>query len=796
LRSRSGTHGETHRAGSIAPAGGAERMSSALPAGDTSTSNLRSRQRTHGRPRALWCFSLRRGSTLPEGGHMKTINRVTILLASAATVAAIDPARAGSEGVYQLGQIHVTASTGGGSEFGDFGGSTISNAQTERNNTSTLDKAIDLVPGVSAATTGSQRNETNIYVHGFDRLQVPLSIDGVRIYLPADNRLDFARFLTDDISEIQIAKGYVSVLDGPGGLGGAINLVTKKPVKAFEGEWRSQAEFGNNGAFDGFKNYGRVGTKQDNYYLQASAAWRKVEGWELPSSFTPTSVEDGGRRDFSASNDWSVNLKAGWTPNAEDEYSINFVRQNGKKDAPYNIQPTASPKYWSWPYWNVQVLSAATKTSIGDDAYVKTRTFWETFDNAIDMWDNSAQTKRYTTSAARSIYQDWAVGNSIEVGKDFGTRDTIKLATHVRRDNHSEWNELFTDQYGLNAASTKPSSTCGTSASSSSTCFVEPSQVSTEDTYSVAAENTVHITRNFDWVQGIGNDWRHLSKAQDYTLGQYKNPVYYEPYWVNYRLTDDSAFNWQTAAIWRYSDTAKLFLNISDRTRFPTLSERFSSKFGTGASNPDLSPERAVNYQVGWTNAFAPKSQVSVLVYYATVTDMIQSVATGKSYTDPISGKVSAITQNQNVGDGYRYGVDFAVDYAIGTTMMVGGNASYIHNQLTNPTDPTIQQTGIPTVKGMLYASYSPVESVTLTPSLQYADDCWSQKTEVIGGKSVTSYVKTGSHLLANFAAEYRMRENLTWSGGVKNIFDQDYTLAWGYPEAGRTFYAGMKMTF
>jgi len=47
------------------------------------------------------------------------------------------------------------------------------------------------------------------------------------MYLPADNRLDFNRFLTADIAEIQVQKGYVSVLNGPGGLGGAINLVSR-----------------------------------------------------------------------------------------------------------------------------------------------------------------------------------------------------------------------------------------------------------------------------------------------------------------------------------------------------------------------------------------------------------------------------------------------------------------------------------------------------------------------------------------------------------------------------------------
>ena len=57
-------------------------------------------------------------------------------------------------------------------------------------------------------------------------------LDGVRIYLPADNRLDFARFLTADIAAVQVQKGYASVLDGPGAMGGAINLVTRNAGQA------------------------------------------------------------------------------------------------------------------------------------------------------------------------------------------------------------------------------------------------------------------------------------------------------------------------------------------------------------------------------------------------------------------------------------------------------------------------------------------------------------------------------------------------------------------------------------
>ena len=81
-------------------------------------------------------------------------------------------------------------------------------------------------------------------MRGFNRFEVPLLIDGIRVFLPADNRLDYGRFLTSDIAEIQVAKGYVSVLDGPDGMGGAINLVTRKPTKAVEAEASATVDLG------------------------------------------------------------------------------------------------------------------------------------------------------------------------------------------------------------------------------------------------------------------------------------------------------------------------------------------------------------------------------------------------------------------------------------------------------------------------------------------------------------------------------------------------------------------------
>ena len=314
---------------------------------------------------------------------------MTIALAGAiATPAGL--ARAEDNGVYNLGEIHVTAPADqapgnpgaspaarpvptAGLPFESaspppIGGGTVTAKKIEAFEKATLDKAAELTPGVVADNLAGPRNEQNIYVHGFDRWQAPIYLDGVRIYLPADNRLDFGRFLTSNLAEIQISKGYDSVLNGPGGMGGSINLVTTKPVKAVEGEIGSALDFGGGGQYLGERTYARVGTKQDLYYLQLGGAWNVERGYTLPDSFTPTANQGSGIMNHSQTRDDSVNFKAGYTPNATDEYSVNFLRQDGEKGVPLSttwpLTGPGSQRDWTWPFWNVQTLSLHTHTVI------------------------------------------------------------------------------------------------------------------------------------------------------------------------------------------------------------------------------------------------------------------------------------------------------------------------------------------------------------------------------------------------------------------------------------------------
>jgi hypothetical protein len=55
-------------------------------------------------------------------------------------------------------------------------------------------------------------------------------------------------------------------------------------------------------------------------------------------------------------------------------------------------------------------------------------------------------------------------------------------------------------------------------------------------------------------------------------------------------------------------------------------------------------------------------------------------------------------------------------------------------------------------------------------------------------------FVRTGAYTLINADATYTVSRNLDVAVGFKNVLDQNFQLAWGFPEQGSTFYIKTKV--
>jgi iron complex outermembrane receptor protein len=664
----------------------------------------------------------------------------------------------GQDEVFELGKLGDIVTVIGEVSDADMTDSSVTIEDVWTFNRSTLDDAIKLVPGVTSTLDGTgRRNERGIFVRGFGRWQVPLSIDGIRIYLPADNRLDFNRFLTQDLAEIEVQKGYVSVLDGPGAMGGAINLITRKPTETFETELRA-------GGGEGFEDaYVRIGSLHESFYVQGSASYLDRDYWEMSDDFVPaTAVEDGGERNSSDNRDTRANFKIGFMPNDQDEYSLSYTAQTGEKGAPlnvYNNPPDPPNSYWRWPSWDIGNLYWLSVTRLGadDDLTLKTSLFHNTFENSLYAYDDATYTTQSAPGRFQSYYYDKGYGGSVEIELPVGERNTFGVAYHERRDEHTEYNDNRPTHATLRS--------------------VEPIQTTLEDTRSLALENRFAATADLDLAAGVSYEENDLKLAEEY------NAALPDPT-IEYPTGGSDATNVQAAAYWRYAQGRELRGIVSSRTRFPTIFERFSTRFGTAVPNPDLEPEQAVNYELGWSGQVDDGLGLAAALFYADVENLIQTNVVNPGQPPP------QITQTQNIGDGEFYGVELGVTTRLTKLWSVAANYTHLEREINDPQQPGLEVTGAPDEAAFVAFIFEPSERWTITPSVELATDRWS---EVTGG----GFVRTGDYTLLNLQAQYRGNgDRWELAFGGTNLTDENFELAYGYPEPGTSAYARVRLSF
>jgi iron complex outermembrane receptor protein len=77
----------------------------------------------------------------------------------------------------------------------------------------------------------------------------------------------------------------------------------------------------------------------------------------------------------------------------------------------------------------------------------------------------------------------------------------------------------------------------------------EPLQTQSQDTWSVAAENTFHLSAAFDVIAGVSYDKYQIARAEEFTVARGL---------FEYPRGGSDAVNWQAAGVWHYSQSGQL----------------------------------------------------------------------------------------------------------------------------------------------------------------------------------------------------------------------------------------------
>lgn len=186
--------------------------------------------------------------------------------------------------IFSLGEVLVTAPAP--NTASDIT-STVDQNETRAFNRETVGSALNALPGITT-TEGGGRNEQMMSLRGFDLRQVPVFVDGIPVYVSYDGYVDLGRFNTFDLAAINMSKGFSSVLYGPNALGGAINLVSRKPSKELEGDVTAGLYLNKGLGANGFHTDLNAGGNRGTWYWQASGSYLNKDQYQVSGDFQPT----------------------------------------------------------------------------------------------------------------------------------------------------------------------------------------------------------------------------------------------------------------------------------------------------------------------------------------------------------------------------------------------------------------------------------------------------------------------------------------------------------------------------
>ncbi|QKI89797.1 TonB-dependent receptor plug domain-containing protein [Thiomicrorhabdus xiamenensis] len=661
-----------------------------------------------------------------------------LLIASAFSLAGTAHAQ---DNVFKLGEITVLEND----EPKTY--SAVDSGIAQEKGDSNVGEAIQEIPGVTLQI-GGRRAETRANIRGFDSRQITLNLDGIPIYVPYDGNIDLSRFLLGDLSQIEVTKSLGSMLEGPNNMGGSINLVTRRPHTDFEGDINASIEGGREGVFKQTQNARIGGIINENFYFQGGVSAVQADNFPLSADFQPKDnagsiYQPEGERLRSGNENLSANLKLGYTPNSHDEYTLSYYQTEGSKESSPYAGTQDTVRYWDWPQWDKQSLYYVGYTEFGASdkpGYLKTRLFYDKFDNALNSYDDdqyNSVTKKY---AFRSQYNDYSIGGSLEAAVPVD-KHLLKTALFLKKDEHKE-RDLDSDIQDLdNSWRTFQS-----------------------ETASLGFEDRINITPQTQFTLGYRLDHYKLTKADDNDDATQPQGAQQQSNW-QMKLDHDLG-------------TQRILAGISLKSRFPNMKDQVSYRLGQAIPNLQLKAEKALHYELallGELNTLRYRANA----FYASIQDAIETVTVASDQCGS-----TTCDQNQNVGTASSKGFELQASLPLSTTLDLSLSYSRLIRDYADDA---------------IVATYAPEHSANLSLDW-FANSDWhlgldghyqsDSETRFDGSRP------TDGFSLWDIRAHYRINKAWHADFALKNLLDADYEIAEGDPMPGRTFWANIQYQF
>ena len=566
---------------------------------------------------------------------------------------------------------------------------------------------------ISFSVVANINGEEAISFRGLDYKSTEYVEDGIPLYRNANGFIDTRFTVTNAALQLNDGSGISSMGVSP--MGGEVQIHSKTPTKAFES--KLDTTISNNDEY--YHTY--VGSMVDNVYIKADASYYHRSDYALSNDYDPTPLQEKEQRVNSDKDQRNIAIKSG----IFIDDNIHLAGKVSLTRAEYGIPPNGYTDQVS-PVWNAYSrIDSKDLNSFylygdynTDDLELSIRAYYDDYEDNYKIYNDP----EYMSSWPAVTYNDHRMGTVL---KGIKTQDNHK-STFVFL---AEENEHLRSGGELDNAK-----------------YVA-------DTFKMSFLHLWEL--NKAWQVEGGLSYTLLQPKEGADASAIKPTEDKETFDAQLKLSYTGA-------------KSVTYVGIANKSRMPTLSEMFTFFPWTNA-NPDLKPEKSIQYTAGYRREIEEKMFIDLSVYYYDISDLIIYRDNGYINREEAKHYGAEIRLNTTYFDKNRVRFSYAYIY---TRDSEGEALEYIPLHQFK-----VEDTISITENLKAYLGYQYIGSRVSPNSATYSDEL----------KKLSGY-----HLL-DTQVSYKISNSINARVGIKNLLDEAYEWEYGYPTQGRSYYGTLE---
>ncbi|GAB1068084.1 TonB-dependent receptor plug domain-containing protein [Shewanella algae] len=606
-----------------------------------------------------------------------------------------------------------------------------------------LDEVLKNVPGVYVRYGGE--GTPRVDIRGFKTRHVTLLVNGVPANSADDGQFDPSVIPTSQISRVEVSVGPTSVLYGPGGAGGVINIITKRgdSAPAVSGNLELSKD-------DTFKGDISAAGSGDNWQGLISAGYQHTDGFPMSSDYQVTEYQDKYQRNNADKELTNLYAQGSYWLSDNTQLIANMALRSGEwGKPPRDGSGSGRVKFERVDDYDSQTFQLGLAHKFNDTFTFRGFGYHNQSDTYETVYGDNSYAELTQAQDGRSKVQ----GANLQLITDFDTAGILTTSVIAEKQSWEAVAEsLGSSKSGSSKVAAAKGSGGGTgsgggngSGGGSGESFDDSAWV-----YTAAAE--YQFQSEGDWGFTLGGAYHDMDKTEG----------------------NENDYSALASGFWQAADDTRLSLSVARKVRFPSMRNLYSLSSG----NQELETEISKHVELGLEQGLGMNTELQLYLYHTDADDYIAKDASG---------------MYQNMGN-YRFqGLDTVLSNNSIENLDLSLSYSYLHAE---DRDSSTGFDGLdyrPKHQLRFQLGYKLPTETRIHLNVERIMDQNYYEQEKIGGQKVWQEKSLDDYTLVDInLVQPLLKDKLELYLRATNLLDENYYQSDSLPQAGRQVFVGI----